>query len=158
MAMWEKRESMMARGNESSVMAATMERPYDDTAIGGPTDRARILVVEDQDDVRRMLVTALELEGHEVVEADNAPSGLKRLQESRYQLVLSDYAMPGRTGTWMLHEASRQGLLEHTIALIVTAHPHVRDLANVEVITKPLDLDHFLEQVRRILAPDLLRA
>ena len=158
MAMWEKRESMLARGNESSVMAATMERPYDDTAIGGPTDRARILVVEDQDDVRRMLVTALEIEGHLVQEASNAADGLRCLQQTRFNLVLSDYAMPGRTGTWMLHEASRQGLLEHTIALIVTAHPHVRDLANVEVITKPLDLDHFLEQVRRILAPDLLRA
>jgi DNA-binding NtrC family response regulator len=113
---------------------------------------ARILVVEDQDDVRRMLVTALEIEGHQVDEAESAPAGLKRLQASRYQLVLSDYAMPGGTGTWMLHEATRLGLMDESVALIITAHPDVRELADVPVISKPLDLDFFLEQVRRLLA------
>ena len=114
--------------------------------------RARILVVEDQEDVRRMLVTALEIEGHAVAEAANANEGLQRLRDGRFNLVLSDYAMPGGTGTWMLHEASRLGLMDDTVALIVTAHPEVTDLAEVEVITKPLDLDFFLEQVRRVLA------
>ena len=113
---------------------------------------ARILVVEDQDDVRRMLVTALEIEGHEVADAANAADGLRHLQQQRYDLVLSDYAMPGGTGTWMLHEATRRGLMERTAALIVTAHPDVRDLADILVISKPLDLDIFLEQVRRILS------
>ena len=112
---------------------------------------ARILVVEDQDDVRRMLVTALEIDGHAVDEADSAPAGLKRLHETHYNLVLSDYAMPGGTGTWMLHEANRLGLMSDSVALIITAHPDVRDLADVEVISKPLDLDFFLEQVRRLL-------
>jgi two-component system response regulator GlrR len=108
-------------------------------------------VVEDQDDVRRMLVTALELEGHVVDDAATAADGLRRMQQTRYNLVLSDYAMPGGTGTWMLHEAARQGLMNGAVALIVTAHPDIRDLGNVEVISKPLDLDQFLEQVRRIL-------
>ena len=37
----------------------------------------------------------------------------------------------------------------------MTAHPDVRDLEDIEVISKPIDLDRFLEQVRRILsAPD----
>ena len=98
-----------------------------------------------------MLVTALEIDGHDVDEADSAPAGLKRLREARYNLVLSDYAMPGGTGTWMLHEANRLGLMKDAVALIITAHPDVRDLADVEVITKPLDLDFFLEQVRRLL-------
>lgn len=99
-----------------------------------------------------MLVTALEIDGHEVEEAANAREGLKRLQEARYRLVLSDYAMPGGTGTWMLHEAARQGLMEGTDALIVTAHPNVGQLTGVQVVAKPLDLDAFLEQVRRILS------
>ena len=134
-----------------------MEFPSKSARQPGATNQsrpaaARILVVEDQDDVRRMLVTALEIEGHDVDEAANAKDGLKRLQQERYNLVLSDYAMPGGTGTWMLHEAMRQGLMEQTVALIVTAHPDVRDLADVEVISKPLDLDFFLEQVRRLLA------
>lgn len=99
-----------------------------------------------------MLVTALEIEGHQVDEAANAAEGLKRLHEAQYKLVLSDYAMPGGTGTWMLHEATRQGLMNDTVALIITAHPDVRELADVEVIPKPLDLDFFLDQVRRLLS------
>ena len=116
-----------------------------------PQRPARILVVEDQDDVRRMLVTALEIDGHQVDEADSAPAGLRMLHAGHYQLVLSDYAMPGGTGTWMLHEANRLGLMDESVALIITAHPDVRELADVEVISKPLDLDFFLEQVRRLL-------
>ena len=116
------------------------------------TEPARILIVEDQDDVRRMLATALGIEGHRIDEASTAAEGLKCLQQTRYDLVLSDYAMPGGTGTWMLQEASAQGLMTGTVALIVTAHPDVRELAQVEVISKPLDLDNFLDQVRNILA------
>lgn len=134
------------------VAGGVIERPSVDTDVLADSGAARILVVEDQEDVRRMLVTALEIEGHVVDEAANATEGLKRLQEARYNLVLSDYAMPGGTGTWMLHEATRLGLMEETVALIVTAHPDIRELADVEVISKPLDLDYFLEQVRRILS------
>lgn len=116
------------------------------------TETARILIVEDQDDVRRMLATALGIEGHRVDEASTAAEGLKCLQQTSYDLVLTDYAMPGGTGTWMLQEASRQGLMSGTVALIVTAHPDVRELKDVEVISKPLDLDNFLDQVKHILA------
>jgi DNA-binding NtrC family response regulator len=113
---------------------------------------AQILVVEDQDDVRRLLVTALRIEGHEVDEAANAHDGLKKLSERRYRLVLSDYAMPGGTGTWMLNEAARLGWLKDAVALILTAHAEARELSAVEVIPKPLDLDTFLTQVRTVLA------
>ena len=98
-----------------------------------------------------MLVTALRMEGHAVDEACNANEGLLRLAGSRYQLVLSDYAMPGGTGTWMLGEAKKRGLMDDAVALIVTAHPNVKELSDVQVIGKPLDLDYFLEQVRRVL-------
>ena len=111
----------------------------------------RILVVEDQADVRMMLVTALRMEGYAVDQAADAHGGLEHLGAGRYHLVLSDYAMPGGTGTWMLEEAARTGRLGDTPALILTAHPGVADLADVEVVAKPLDLDRFLEQVRQVL-------
>jgi len=101
--------------------------------------------------VRRMLVTALELDGHVVDEASNAIEGLNRLREARYNLVLSDYAMPGQTGTWMLREASRLGLLDGVASVIVTAQPYVRETPDFTVITKPFELDSFLDQIRRLL-------
>ena len=129
------------------------DRLWDSLPVNSPVPQARILVVEDQDDVRRMLVTALELDGHSVDEAANAHQGLNRLREARYNLVLSDYAMPGHTGAWMLREAERLGLLDGVPSVIVTAQPVVRETWGIAVIQKPLDLDNFLEQVRRLLQP-----
>jgi len=118
---------------------------------GIPATVARVLVVEDQPDVRHMMATALAIEGYRVDEAGNAYEGLDRLRSRHYGLVVSDYAMPGGTGTWMIQEAQRLGLMEHTVALIVTAHPDVRTLTDVPVISKPLDLEDFLAQVRDTL-------
>lgn len=132
-------------------MASPEKRRVSDTPVANQLSRARILVVEDQDDVRGLLVTALEIDGHDVDEAMNAREGLGRLQAGRYDLVLTDYAMPGGTGTWMLDEAEREGLLATTTALVVTAHPDARELMHHDVISKPLDLDLFLDQVRRVL-------
>lgn len=121
-------------------------------SIPRPAEPSRILVVEDQADVRMMLVTALRMEGYSVDQAADAHDGLERLGAGRYHLVLSDYAMPGGTGTWMLEEAARTGRLGDTPALILTAHAGVADLADVEVVPKPLDFDRFLEQVRQVLS------
>ena len=117
-----------------------------------PQGPPRVLVVEDQDDVRLMLVTVLQMEGYRVDEAANALQGLDCLKVHRYDLVLTDYAMPGGTGTWMLQQAARDGRLDQAAALVVTAHPElVRPSTGFTVVGKPIDLDRFLEQVRRIL-------
>lgn len=136
------------------LMHSGENRSQTDTERADQQDfrRARILVVEDQDDVRRLLVTALEIEGHDVDEASNAIDGLHKIRQRRYNLILTDYAMPGGTGTWMLQQASADGLLQGTVSLVVTAHPDARELSTHDVIPKPLDLDNFLDQVRRVLA------
>lgn len=111
-----------------------------------------VLVVEDQEDVRLMLVTVLRMEGYHVDEARNAVEGLECLKAHGYDLVLTDYAMPGQTGTWMLQEAARAGRLGNTPALVVTAHPElVQAASEYTVVGKPVDLDSFLQQITRIL-------
>jgi CheY-like chemotaxis protein len=116
-----------------------------------PSPRS-VLVVEDQDDVRLMLVTVLNMEGYRVDEARNAAEGLECLKAHRYDLVLTDYAMPGKTGTWMLQEAAKAGRLDGTPALVVTAHPElVQAASEYTVVGKPVDLDSFLQQITRIL-------
>lgn len=98
-----------------------------------------------------MLVTALELEEHRVDEASNAEEGLNRLHEARYNLVLSDYAMPEDTGTWMFSEASRPGVQHRAAPVIVTAQPFVRETPEIAVINEPFDLDSFLDRIPRSL-------
>jgi CheY-like chemotaxis protein len=136
---------------------SVFERQYPRRIAAATGRRPRILVVDDNADVRQLLRAAFEMEGHEVVEAATAREGLKRLEEAGYNLILTDYAMPGGTGTWMLDEAVRRGLMDRTVALVLTAHPDVGDLENVAVIAKPFDLDRLLDQVRALLDDDALR-
>jgi CheY-like chemotaxis protein len=142
-------------GEPAALPAGEPARPSVDTTVANPAVASppRILVVEDQEDVRRMLATALEIEGYDVDDAANAHEGLRRLERRTYHLVLTDYAMPDGTGTWLLQEAKRAGLLSQTAAVIVTAHPDVRGFADVPVINKPLELDGFLDQVRKLVYP-----
>jgi CheY-like chemotaxis protein len=145
-----------ARGPCDQAMGNENGNPYTGVGVSHssrrpPGGHARILVVDDQDDVRQMLVTALGIDGYEVDEAADAYEGLKRLEGAQYDLVLTDYSLPGGTGTWMLHQAFDRGLMDGTDALIVTAHPDVDSPDDVEVITKPVELDRFLDQVRRLV-------
>jgi DNA-binding response OmpR family regulator len=147
----DKPHQFALRARDGSSSASAGPRPSVDVPVQKPRFQARILVVEDQEDVRRMVATALEIEGYRADEAADANEGLSKLAQCHYHLVLSDYAMPGGTGTWMLQQAAKRGLMDRTVALMVTAHPDVRELADVAVISKPLDLDYFLEQVRKLL-------
>jgi DNA-binding response OmpR family regulator len=116
---------------------------------------SRILLVEDSDDLRALMVLILEAEGYVVDSARTAEEGLHLLDTRRYDLVLSDYALPGRTGAWLLREAVARHLLSRMEGVIVTAHPQVRDADGFDVIYKPLDFDTFLERVRGYLDRDV---
>ena len=59
-----------------------------------PGPAPRILVVDDQPEVRLLFVTALEMEGYEVREASNAAQGLAAMRSLVMSLVLTDCSMP----------------------------------------------------------------
>jgi len=110
----------------------------------------RILLVEDDEDTRLLLAIALRGEGYAVEPAATAEEGLRRLRAGPFDMVLTDYDLPGRTGASMLREANATRLLDGAATLIVTAHPDPETVADSAVVRKPLDLEKFLLQVRRI--------
>jgi two-component system cell cycle sensor histidine kinase/response regulator CckA len=61
-----------------------------------PRKQSRVLVVEDNDAIRRLVVTLLRREGYEVVEAGNGEQALQA--PIRVELLVTDFAMPGMTG------------------------------------------------------------
>lgn len=65
---------------------------------------SRILVIDDDPDVRQLLKTALELDKHEVLEAENGKEGVRRWRESRPDLVITDIVMPVKDGYETLFE------------------------------------------------------
>lgn len=58
----------------------------------------KVLVVDDDDDLRTIIRESLEVDGHEVAEAANGILGLKEIQSSRPDLVISDVRMPEMDG------------------------------------------------------------
>lgn len=112
---------------------------------------ASILLVEDDPDIRELLATLLKLAGFNPTICSNAEFGLEQLRESPFDLVLTDYALPNRTGGWLIQQAKAEGLLEATPVLVVTAHPNPPDVDGYEVICKPFDLDHLVTRVKQRL-------
>jgi CheY-like chemotaxis protein len=119
-----------------------------------PADRPRILVVDDDEDTRQLIAFALGEKSYAVTEVADGEAALAALRDASFDLVITDYDMPGLTGSEMLERATATGVLGDASSLVVTAHPDPRDLPEeTPLLRKPLDLERLLVQVRMIL-PD----
>ena len=58
----------------------------------------RILVVDDHDDVRETIRLLLEMEGYKVAEANDARTALELFSKNHFDLIITDYALPGILG------------------------------------------------------------
>ena len=67
---------------------------------------ARILLAEDDDDMRRFLVKALERAGYQVSDFDNGASAYERLREEPFSLLLTDIVMPEMDGIELARRAT----------------------------------------------------
>jgi CheY-like chemotaxis protein len=128
----------------------------------------RVLVVDDEADIRESLRLLLEDAGHEVLEAGNGFEALDVLRASEQPLVvLLDLLMPQLDGVGMLHAVVADPWLatNHAYVLITadnkapqrTAIPQFSSLYLV-MVEKPFDMDELLDAVadaaRRLLPPD----
>jgi CheY-like chemotaxis protein len=114
--------------------------------------RPTVLVVEDDQDIRELLVLMLQTSGLSTLAFGNAEGALNALRHEHVDLLLTDYALPGRTGTWLLDQANAEALLDDTPVIVVTAHPEPQGVEQVEVVFKPFDLDDLVGRVRNRLA------
>jgi CheY-like chemotaxis protein len=113
---------------------------------------ARLLFVEDDVDIRETLADLLRDEGYDVVEVGSAEEGLEQLQAQRFQVLLSDYRLPDKSGTWMIAEARQRGALEHTAALMLSASVHIEGSEGIRVLQKPIDLDDLCREIEQATA------
>ena len=112
----------------------------------------RILVVDDDEDTRELMTFALEAQQYAVTPARDGAEALAALRDATFDLVITDYDMPGLTGAEMLNRAGREGLMGEASALIVTAHPDPRGIPeDTPLLHKPLDIERLVVQVRAIL-------
>ena len=120
----------------------------------GSVKSAEVLVVEDEDDVRRLVRVLLERAGHSVVEAANGLEALRRLEGGAPDLVVLDVAMPELDG-WQTLERIRD--LSDVPVLMLTARAgeldKVRGLRGGadDYVTKPFGRQELLARVEALL-------
>ncbi len=117
------------------------------------SQRPRILITDDEKDLRQVLNTVLCDAGFEVVEAADGKAALKILRESPPDVVLLDINMPGMSGMQVLQEAGRLGSVPPIVILtgfgsIHSAVEAMREGA-LDYLTKPFDNEDLLRVLRR---------
>jgi DNA-binding response OmpR family regulator len=121
------------------------------------TPRQRILIVDDEPHIRRLLATRLETEGYEVEEADDGEQGLRTVQEFGPDLVILDLVMPGANGLEVLSRIRADPESNTLPVIILTAkgQDSDRDLALAggasDFVTKPFSPMKLLARIREIL-------
>jgi two-component system response regulator AtoC len=83
----------------------------------------RILVVDDEENIRHMLGAVLGQEGYEVVVASSASQALKEMAQQRFDVLLSDIRMPKQSGMELLDEV--QAKYPDTVVIMMSAYGNV---------------------------------
>jgi len=116
----------------------------------------RVMVVDDEEDIRTSVGQVLEICGYEVIKAENGSDCLKQLEQGRPDLVILDIMMPGMSG-WDVAARMKENEKWNTVPIVfLTAKGDdmsigMGGLASEEYIVKPFDVVKLMECVDRIL-------
>jgi two-component system cell cycle response regulator CpdR len=117
---------------------------------------SRIILAEDDGDMRRFLAKALEKAGHEVVSFDNGLSAYERLREEPFTLLLTDIVMPEMDGIELARRATRLDpdlkVMFITGFAAVALNSDSRAPKDAKVLSKPFHLRELVREVERLLA------
>jgi two-component system nitrogen regulation response regulator NtrX len=117
--------------------------------------RQRILVIDDEPDIRKTLKMTLEYEGYEVLTAGSGTEGLERVRTERPDAVLLDIKMPGLDGLEVLEKLKAQG--SDAEILIISGHGDISDavratkLGAFDFLEKPLEQERLSLSLRNAL-------
>jgi CheY-like chemotaxis protein len=110
-----------------------------------------ILVVDDDRTFGGFMLAALESRGHAVEWAGCIADALSSLYSRRYDLVIIDLRLPDGNGVELLRDATEEGLLLDSSAIILTGH-EFEEPSDIRVFHKPLDIEPFLDRMGEIIA------
>ena len=123
---------------------------------------AEILLVEDKESLRQMLRLTLEKAGYSVDEACDGAEARRKLNDARYNLVVTDLKMPRADGLEVLRAAKNADA--NTAVILLTAYGTIDEAVQAvkegayEFLQKPVDSRHLLLLVQRAIEEARLRA
>jgi two-component system, cell cycle response regulator CpdR len=117
---------------------------------------AKILLAEDDNDMRHFLVKALQNAGYSVASFDNGLSAYNRLREEPFELLLTDIVMPEMDGIELARRATE---LDPEIKVMfitgfaaVALNPDNSAPKDARILSKPFHLKDLVNEVERLLA------
>jgi two-component system response regulator QseB len=120
----------------------------------GGSDRARLLLVEDDPELRRMLTALLRAEGYDVEEAADGQRGLHLALTRRYDVITLDRRLPVLDGLELLTGLRQQGVTTPVLVLSALGNPAHRveglDAGAEDYLSKPFDVDELLARLRAL--------
>lgn len=123
-----------------------------------PSEKKRILVVDDEEYIQQLLQTVLSKEGYEVSVAGDGDEALRLIEQDAYDLVVLDIMMPGTDGLEVLRQVKSSERLKFTPVIIMTAlmdrdvRYRALDLGADEFLNKPIDIYELRARVRTLLS------
>jgi CheY-like chemotaxis protein len=113
--------------------------------------KQRILIIEDDPNIRDVMIMALQFEGYETSSASNGKEGLEALEVGlRPNLILLDLMMPVMSGWEFIDNFKHLEKFNNIPVVVVSAFSEkAKSVECTSFVPKPVDLDTLLEYVRR---------
>ena len=115
----------------------------------------KILLAEDDNDMRRFLVKALEKAGYKVMSYDNGASAYDRLREEPFSLLLTDIVMPEMDGIELARRATEIDpdlkVMFITGFAAVALNPDSKAPKDAKILSKPFHLRDLVNEVEKML-------
>ena len=117
----------------------------------------RILVVEDEPSILKLLTQNLSLRGHDVTAATDGQEGLAQALHGPHDLILLDLMLPALSGWEVLKALGNDGVLGHVPVIVVTAAAREEDelrarlLGATDYLVKPFGVPELLRRISAVL-------
>ncbi|MFW6163357.1 MAG: response regulator [Planctomycetota bacterium] len=146
-------------------MAVATMTDHDSTAASRPQGRAKVLVIDDDQDMLLAIETLLGVRDFEVLSATNADDGIAMARRHKPEVVLLDILMSPRSGIEVYQELRADPSLGETKILIVTAlkekihedrfAPELEACwAAEDFLDKPVEPEALVERIRELVGRD----
>lgn len=116
----------------------------------------RVLLAEDNDDIRRLLASLITSLGYEVVEARDGEEAWRLMQQSLPDLIITDINMPHKSGIELIQMVRQQRLTVSVPIMVMSAYDsgHLKDAVRAGAnapFRKPEELDTLIDKIDAIL-------
>lgn len=118
----------------------------------------KILVAEDQEDLRDMIAHTLRLSGYEVVATEDGEGAVRQAKKINPDLIILDYELPRLNGRQVCRRLKALDTFTNTPIVIISSYGNPRymeaslEAGAEEFIRKPFELDHLIQRVDTLLA------